>query len=153
MAARALARCGTSTAGWRCAAVDTNSVRRPVPARGSGSGGLAAGAGATKQTMPVRCSAGGGGAELDLDLDEDSVVAEVEPPAGEFEADRPDGMPRMPPSDIQLQSPRQWSPIAYAFLGDAVWAGAHTLKNTSTHVLCSPPQALPSLMYECCADN
>ena len=31
-------------------------------------------------------------------------------------------MPRMPPpSDIHLQSPRQWSPISYAFLGDAVW--------------------------------
>jgi ribonuclease-3 family protein len=30
-------------------------------------------------------------------------------------------MPRMPPSDIHLQSPRQWSPISYAFLGDGVW--------------------------------
>ena len=40
---------------------------------------------------------------------------------GVFEPDREDNMPRMPPSDIHLQSPRQWSPISYAFLGDAVW--------------------------------
>lgn len=38
-----------------------------------------------------------------------------------FEPDREDNMPRMPPSDIHLQSPRQWSPISFAFLGDAVW--------------------------------
>jgi|AntAceMinimDraft_5_1070358.scaffolds.fasta_scaffold10988_2 hypothetical protein len=40
---------------------------------------------------------------------------------GVFEPDREDGMPRMPPSDIHLQSPRQWSPISFAFLGDSVW--------------------------------
>ena len=45
------------------------------------------------------------------------------PAGGVFEPDREDNMPRMPPSniDIHLESPRQWSPISYAFLGDAVY--------------------------------
>ena len=43
------------------------------------------------------------------------------PSPAPFERDREDGMPRMPPSTIHLESPKRWSPIAYAFLGDAVW--------------------------------
>jgi ribonuclease-3 family protein len=59
---------------------------------------------------------------LPLDLDaEDASDEVIDPPSGPFEPDREDGMPKMPPSDIHLQAPGKWSPIAYAFLGDAVW--------------------------------
>ena len=30
-------------------------------------------------------------------------------------------MPTIPPNDTHLKSPKQWSPVSYAFLGDAVW--------------------------------
>ena len=57
-----------------------------------------------------------------VDLDSPDASDEpLEPPPGPFALDREDGMPRMPPSDIHLQAPGKWSPIAYAFLGDAVW--------------------------------
>ena len=68
---------------------------------------------------------GGDGPETSappVDLDSPDASDEpLDPPPGPFAPDREDGMPRMPPSDIHLQAPGKWSPIAYAFLGDAVW--------------------------------
>ena len=64
--------------------------------------------------------AGAGPPTLDLDAEE----AEETPapaPTGAFEPGRSDGMARMPVPDITLETPRRWSPIAFAFLGDAVW--------------------------------
>ena len=73
---------------------------------------------------PDEDALGGDGPETSppVDLDSPDVSDEpLEPPPGPFAPDREDGMPRMPPSDIHLQAPGKWSPIAYAFLGDAVW--------------------------------
>ena len=64
--------------------------------------------------------AGAGPPTLDLDAEE----AEDTPapaPTGAFEPGRSDGMARMPVPDITLETPRRWSPVAFAFLGDAVW--------------------------------
>lgn len=60
---------------------------------------------------------------LNLDADDASETGMDPPSAGvqSFERDRADGMPKMPPSTIEMQNPGKWSPIAYAFLGDAVW--------------------------------
>lgn len=60
---------------------------------------------------------------LNLDADDASETGMDPPSAGvqSFEHDRTDGMPKMPPSTIEMQNPGKWSPIAYAFLGDAVW--------------------------------
>ena len=30
-------------------------------------------------------------------------------------------MAPIPPNDVHLKSPKQWSPVSFAFLGDAVW--------------------------------
>ena len=60
---------------------------------------------------------------MNLDADDASETGMDPPSAGvqSFEHDRTDGMPKMPPSTIEMQNPGKWSPIAYAFLGDAVW--------------------------------
>jgi len=30
-------------------------------------------------------------------------------------------VPAVPPNDVHLKSPKQWSPVSFAFLGDAAW--------------------------------
>ena len=65
---------------------------------------------------------GGGGDAVALDLDAEEPEPDPIPPAlGSFAPGRDDGMARMPVPDIALESPGRWSPISFAFLGDAVW--------------------------------
>ena len=65
---------------------------------------------------------GGGGDAAALDLDAEEPEPDPTPPAlGAFAPGRDDGMARMPVPDIALESPGRWSPISFAFLGDAVW--------------------------------
>ena len=65
---------------------------------------------------------GGGGDAVALDLDAEEPEPDPIPPAlGSFVPGRDDGMARMPVPDIALESPGRWSPISFAFLGDAVW--------------------------------
>ena len=60
--------------------------------------------------------------EVALNLDDEEVSDTNDPPEmSPFEPDRDDGMPKMPVPKIEIQNPGGWSPIAYAFLGDAVF--------------------------------